>query len=268
MITVIKATGQKEEFSEEKVKRSIERAGIPQDIRPQVLAHVKSKLRDNIPTSEIYHHILEFLAASPTPYARAKYSLKQAIMDLGPTGYPFEDFVSEILKTQGFKTLVRQHLHGGCISHEIDVVGQREHEKIMVEAKFHNNPGVHTDVHVAMYTKARFDDIKEKNNLTGAWLITNTKVTIDALAYGACVGMHVIGWSYPEKGSLRDLIEQAHLTPITALHTLPQNFREQLIANGTVLTKDLCDNPHKLDVLNLPHEKKQQVLAEIEYICK
>ena len=29
-------------------------------------------------------------------------NLKQAIMDLGPTGYPFEDYVSEILKAKGY----------------------------------------------------------------------------------------------------------------------------------------------------------------------
>src|SRR5437660_7060011 len=99
---IIKATGQTEEFSEGKLHASINRAGIPEDMHDAVVAHVKSKLYENIPTSEIYHHIKEYLGNSRLPYARAKYSLKQAIMELGPTGYPFEDFIARIFTAQGY----------------------------------------------------------------------------------------------------------------------------------------------------------------------
>ena len=47
-------------------------------------------------------------------------------MDLGPTGYPFEDYVAEILKTEGYQTQVRQVLEGNCVSHEIDVIAQKK----------------------------------------------------------------------------------------------------------------------------------------------
>src|SRR5579859_3345374 len=99
---IIKATGQREVFSEKKLHASIHRAGIPEDMHDAVVAHVESKLYENIPTSEIYHHIKEFLGASKLPYAKAKYSLKQAIMELGPTGYPFEDFIAHIFLAQGY----------------------------------------------------------------------------------------------------------------------------------------------------------------------
>src|ERR1035437_1756824 len=125
MVNVIKATGEKEPFSEDKVKISIQRAGIPKELQAQVVLHVKSKLYENIPTSEIYHHITEFLGKS-APYGKAKYSLKQAIMDLGPTGYPFEDYISEILKQDGYTTKTRSLLSGKCVIHEIDVIAKKE----------------------------------------------------------------------------------------------------------------------------------------------
>jgi len=266
VINVIKATGEKEPFSEDKVKISIQRAGISKNLESQVIEHVKSKLYENIPTSEIYHHIMEFLEKTPT-YERAKYSLKQTIMDLGPTGYPFEDFVSEILKQDGYATKTRSLLSGKCVTHEIDVVAQKENKRIMVEAKFHNASGTRTDVHVALYSKARFDDIKEKYGLSEAWIVTNTKVTSDALAYALCENLKIISWSYPENESLRDLVEKYNLHPMTVLTTLSQNQKQQLLENHIVLCKEILEQPSVLDLINIPQDKKNEILEEIKAVC-
>src|SRR3989344_6528129 len=137
MVNVIKATGEKEPFSDNKIISSIKRAGIPENLWDMVLSHVKEKLYENIPTSEVYKHITEFLEKQPKKF-KDKYGLKQAIMDLGPTGYPFEDYVAEILKIKGYKTTLRQILQGKCVSHEIDVIASKANtEKLMIEAKFH-----------------------------------------------------------------------------------------------------------------------------------
>src|SRR5438045_4082603 len=98
MPSVRKANGEVVPFSEEKVRQSIQRAGIPQELQQEVINHIKTKLFDGISTAEIYGYILEFLEHSPHPYTKARYSLKSAIMDLGPTGYPFEDFIAAIFK--------------------------------------------------------------------------------------------------------------------------------------------------------------------------
>ena len=267
MISVVKATGDKETFSEEKVRASIKRAGIPDTIQEQVVTHVQSKLYDNIPTSEIYRHIVEFLGNSAQPHTKVKYGLKQAIMAFGPTGYPFEDFVAEILKTQGYTTKVRSILQGKCITHEIDVIAEKNDTRTMIEVKFHNTSGIKTDVHVALYTKARFDDVKEKNNFTKAWLITNTKMTSDAIAYGTCNDMKIISWDYPEGESLRELIEKSGLNPITTLTSLSQNQIQQLLQHNFVLCRDVCKNPKILDILSLSQEKKQEILSESAFAC-
>jgi len=267
MVTVVKATGEKEPFSEIKVRNSIRRAGIPQEIQEQVLAHIKTKIYEDIHTSEIYKHIIEFLKTSPHPFNKTRYTLKQAIMDLGPTGYPFENYVSEILKSEGYQTQVRQILEGECVSHEIDVIAQKNDKKILIEAKFHNSPGTRSDIHVSLYTKARFDDLKDKYNFTQGWIVTNTKVTTDGVKYALCNGMKIIGWNYPETGSLRDLVEKANLYPITALQSLSQSQKQSLLDQGIVLCKTICQNQNLLSQFDISDHKKNNLKDELNFVC-
>ncbi len=262
MIHVIKATGEKELFSEEKLQTSIKRAGVPDNLRAELAAFIESKLYDGITTQEIYRYIGQFIRSSHNPFILARYSLKQAIMALGPTGYPFEDFIGLVLQTKGYKTKTRSVLPGSCISHEIDVVAEKDKEKIMVEAKFHNMPGTKTNVHVALYTKARFDDLKEKHGFTTCWLVTNTKITVDAINYGHCSEMTILSWNYPENESLRDIVEKSGLIPITALTTLAQNQKIKLMEQGIVLSKQIAQNPNSLQTLGLPDQKLQDIIDE------
>ena len=268
MVQVIKANGESQQFSDQKVKYSIKRAGISEDLQDQVLAHVKSKLYEDIPTSEIYHHITEFLTTADKPYEKARYSLKQAIMDLGPTGYPFEDFVAEIFKALGYTTQTRVIMQGTCITHEIDVLAEKDGKKSIIEAKFHNSSGTRSDVHVPMYMKSRFEDLKVRNDIAEVMIVTNTKATLDAITYGACIGMKIISWGLPESESLRDLVEKYNLHPITALTTLSQSQKQMLLDKSIVVCKDLLENQEHLQVLGLPEEKKQAVIAELTFICQ
>ncbi len=268
MIRVTKANGDIEPFSREKVLDSIRRAGVPRKMEGAILSHIESNLYDTIPTFEIYQYISEFLGKSDQPYHKARYSLKQSIMLLGPSGYPFEDFVSRILEVHGYETKVRQIMMGKCVSHEIDVVARKDNKTSMIEAKFHNNPGNRSDLHVVLYTKARFDDVKDKNNFTDGWLVTNTKTTSDAITYAQCTGMRVISWSYPTPGSLRDLIEEAGLHPITILTSLSQSQKITLLQNHVIMCKDIQRNHSLLDILFLSDSQKQNVFSEVAFICK
>jgi len=266
MPNVLKAGGQIEPFNEEKLRLSINRVGIPNAFQDSVVNSIKSKLYDNIPTSEIYKYVTESLQNSTYPLSHTKYSLRQSIMDLGPTGYPFEDYVAEILKMEGYDIQVRQILKGKCVSHEIDIIAEKNKTKSMIECKFHNRPGAKSQIHVSLYTKARFDDIKEINTLNDAWIVTNTKITQDALNYALCSNMKVISWNYPEKGNFKDLIEKYKLYPITVLVNLTQNQKQLLAAEHIVLAKDVCKNPACLDILGLPSDKKNSVLSECQFL--
>lgn len=268
MLTVLKADGTTEPFDEQKVRSSIRRAGIPRELEDKVLSHVNNRVYDGIQTWEIFHHISEFLGKSSHPYSKARYSLKQSIMMLGPTGYPFEDFVASVMQMHGYKTKVRQILSGKCVTHEIDVVLEDKGKKIMIEAKFHNNSGIRSDIHVALYTKARFEDAKIKNDLSEGWLVTNTKATTDAISYAECENLKIISWSYPEGGSLRDLIEKYTLHPITVLTTLSMAQKAQLLQHHIVLCKDICAKHELLNILPLSQEEKKRTMEEIHYICQ
>lgn len=267
MISVIKANHKREPFIEEKVVQSIKRARIPESIQDEALAHVKSRIYDGISTQEIYQHVIDFLHKSSQPYSRARYSLKESIMMLGPTGYPFEDFIASILEAQGYEARVRQIITGRCITHEIDVLATKDDKTAMIEAKFHNSPGSRSDVQVALYTKARFEDVKDKNNIHQAWIVTNTKTTTDANAYAQCSGLKAISWNYPEGGSLREMIEKHHLYPITMLTTLVQSHKMTLLTNHIILCKEIDKNPSLLDILPLSSEEKEKVMAEVHFIC-
>lgn len=271
MIQVKKLSGQLEPFSEDKVLSSIKRIGIPQEQQQEVLKHVNSILFDGISSSAIHNHIAEFLAKSSQPFLKSKYSLREAVMNLGPSGYPFEDYIAKILEALGYATQTRTVVSGTCITHEIDVIAQKQTvipTRIMIEAKFHNQMGLRTNVQIPMYTKARFDDCKEKNGFTQVWLVTNTKATIDAITYAQCIGMKIISWSYPEGEGLRDLVEKLHMYPVTSLTTLSQSYKQQLLQNDIVLCKDICEDITILNRFDLSTEQKKQIIDEVSFLCQ
>lgn len=235
-VNVTKASGEREPFSEDKVRFSLQRAGADNDLITKILTHVKGELYDGIPTQKIYAHIVDLLRHEKTPLA-SRYNLKEAIMQLGPTGFPFERFVAGVLAVNGYKVEVDKIVEGKCVAHEIDVVAQKEGKHFMIECKYHNRPGTKTDVKVALYVYARFLDVK--NYFQEGWLVTNTKATIEACDYARCVGLKLISWNWPAGGSLRDLIERSGLHPITALESLSSGERQKLLSRGIVFQKDL-----------------------------
>lgn len=215
-VEIVKANGIREAFSEEKLRESLLRAGADEETINLVIGKVIPTLKDGITTKEIYENAYRALSELRKPIAH-RYSLRRAIMDLGPTGFPFEDLVAEILREKGFEVQTRQTVLGGCVPHEVDVVAWNKKKLIMVEAKFHNQLGTKSDLKAALYVKARFDDLKdnvydyggEDRKLTEGWLITNTKFSSTAIHYGVCQNLVMIGWNYPEKGNLEDLIGES-----------------------------------------------------------
>ena len=121
---------------------------------------MERELVDGITTKEIYHKAFELLHKEEKPIA-LKYSLKRAIMELGPSGFPFEKFVAEIFKFKGYTAETGKLVKGFCVEHEVDVVAWNKDKLIMCEAKFHNDPGMKSDLKVALYVKARFDDLRK-----------------------------------------------------------------------------------------------------------
>jgi len=267
MVNIIKADGTQEPFSEDKLIASIKRAGIPESLNSQILEQVKNNLYENIPTSEVYKYIEQYFGNSNEYSSKSKYSLKRALMEMGPTGFPFEVFISEIMKAQGYQTEVGLTLMGKCVNHEVDVIATKGEEKLLIECKFHNRPGTRSDLQVSLYTKARFDDLKEKHGFTKAIIATNTKITLDGLAYADCENLGILSWSYPEENSLREMIEKYKIYPITQLAFLSLAHKQELMAKNFVLISQLCQNPNILNEIAIPKDKRGEIMAQANEVC-
>lgn len=274
-IFVIKASGEKELFSDLKLRRSLEKTKAPSGAIEKILDQIKNKMKDSIKTSDIYRYAFSLLRKQDRSIA-GRYALKRAIMELGPTGHLFEKLVGELLKAQRFSVEVGVFVKGSCVTHEIDVVAQKDDRHIMVECKFHNQPGIKSDVKVALYVQARFEDVQKQwqkqpnhgRKFHEVWLITNTKFTSDAIKYASCVGMKAIDWSYPPDGSLQNLIESAGLHPLTCLTTLSNTHKRLFLDRGLVLCKEISENKSLLQELGLNELKIEQIEQEINSLCK
>ncbi len=273
-ILITKTNGEKEPFDEEKLVASLRRSRASAAAIQAVLDHIHKEIREGMTTTYIYQHALELLHKVQKS-AAISYSLRRAIADLGPSGFPFEKFVAEIFKQQGYTTLTDQVVAGKCVEHEVDVVAWKpDGDLAMVEAKFHNQPGLKCDLKVALYVKARFDDLAQATftydnqayHLKTGWLVTNTKFTISAIKYAACQTMKIVGWSYPHKGNLQDLIESAHLHPLTCLRLLSEHDKKALLGQGIVLCRDLEKDPSLLSKLGLAELNIDAILSEISHI--
>lgn len=268
-IFVVKSSGEKEPFSESKVLHSIKRVGLPEELHKEVLNHVKETLRPDITTAEIFTHITEFLEQKDK-VANLRFNLKQAILDLGPTGFPFEKYINRIFKDLGYETQVDITLNGQCVKHEIDLLIEKNGKREIIEAKFHNHPGTKTEIHVLLYTYARFLDVKDGNEIDGVWVVTNTKLSEDAITYSKCKGIRVIAWNYPEIGNLQDFVGHPHMYPITILKDLNDHDKQILLENDIVLCCDLLTISEEdlKSKLSLDPEKLKRAKESAKIICK
>ena len=270
---VTKASGKNEPFSEKKVLHSLKRANVPEDVAVSALKHVKSQIKGQVTTQEVSQLVTEYLRKNSTPLHYSNYSLRRAIFQLGPTGYPFETFVAEIFRTMGYQAKVSQIYTGKCINHEVDVDLTKDDHHYFVECKFHNQPSYKADVQVALYTHARFLDIAEncpaeKNEILQSWLITNTKASRDAIKYANCRNLKITTWGYPAKSNLRQLIIDSRLHPITSLASLDEEQKKLLLQQNIVTLKTLrhkLKHPEKLDEI-ISLKQKSTVLDEIRQI--
>ena len=233
---IIKASGKKQKFNKRKLYQSIRRAGARPSSAEKISKEIAKSVRPGINTGKILDQTFRCLQRK-NPILAARYNLKRAIMELGPTGFPFERYVAEILKEYGYSTKVGRIISGHCVNHEIDVVARKEKKHFMIECKYHNSRGVRSDIKAALYTYARFLDVKKFFHQ--AWLVTNTRCTSEAVRYSRCVGLKIISWRYPKNESLEYLIEKKGLYPITILPSLTRYTKERLAEKRIILAKDL-----------------------------
>jgi len=270
-IIVIKNTGEKAVFEVEKLKQALLRSGASNDEVNLVVNDVTRQLYNGIHTKKIYQIAYNILRRKSKRTA-GRYRLKQAVMELGPSGYPFEKFMGRLFENRGYQTQIGQIVQGKCVTHEIDVIANNGQEQVMVECKFHSSKAQKSDVKVSLYIQSRFLDVKaaweQKEELKGinfvGMIATNTRFTEDARDFANCMGLRVISWDYPSKNNLRNWIDQSGYHPITALQSLRKKDKQLLLENNLVLCRELVSNQAKMHNLGFSQSIIKKVLNEAE----
>ncbi len=268
MIKVVKEDGTTEPYSEEKIRGSANRVGVPKALQDSLMEEIRDRLFDGIGTREIFATIKSYLKKTGAPHLAAKYNLKTALAELGPSGYPFEQFVSRLLAAIGYTTSTNQVLAGRCVTHEVDVIAKKEGQKFFVEAKFHKNITQRTDIKVALYIYARYLDLSEQaenGTSTYPWIVTNTRFSTDAISFAECRDIKVTSWGYPKGHGIMDLIEKTRLHPITILDSLTREDMRRLMESQIVTCQDLINSSVAYNLVN--QTRLGEAVTQAKNIC-
>ena len=269
MPLVTKADGTTEENDPKKLENSLRRAGASDTLEEDILAEVEKELGRETTTSELYYKAFQLLRKGAHVSA-ARYAIRKAVLELGPSGFPFERFVAEIYRARGYETEVDVTLKGRCVPHEVDMVAKKDGIRTIAELKFHNEAGFKTDVKVALYVHARFEDLKsasEDHSSDIPLLITNTKFTQNAIDYGSCTGLSLIGWTYPHVGNLQDLIQETHMYPVTVLTSLTNQEKKMLIEANAGLCSSIATDADVLGRVGISKDNAERAFEESRALC-
>jgi len=269
-IEVIKSSGKKARFSLDKLRNSLKHSGADHNLVEQILEKVKEELYEGISTHEIYNRAYALLKKN-TSFFASKYKLKKAIYELGPTGFPFERFVAAILEYSGYVTLLDESLNGICVTHEIDVLAEKNGSVTVIECKFHSEEGRNCNVKIPLYIHSRYNDVKahwvtkktESKTMDAGWVVTNTRFTEDAINYGKCAGLYLLSWDYPLNDGLKDRIDRLGLYPVTVSTLLSTREKQFLLSRDVVLCRQLWKEKFFLDHLGISQDRKEKILEEI-----
>lgn len=259
-IYVIKANGQSVPFDPNKVVGTCIRAGASEKQAKRIARKTKAMVRSGSTTRDVYRLVLQNIAeVDETKVIKHKYRLKEAIMKMGPAGFPFESYVSQILSNYGYEIEgVRIQVKGECVRHEIDVIARIKNKRYMVECKYHHRRGIHTSLKDSLYTHARFLDLQKQ--FDGEILSCNTKLSNDALTYAKCVGQNLLCWRHPPGGGLEKMIDDKGLYPITMISLnkieLMAFAKVKFMIAKDLLTVDLKQLSRKT---NIPYTRLQRL---------
>lgn len=269
-VQVVKSSGDKVEFSVAKLKNSLYRSGADTQTVTNIINIVRDELYQGISTKEIYNRAFALLKKSKSIYA-SKYKLKKAIYELGPTGFPFENFIGALLQYAGYHVEVGVVMQGTCVSHEVDVLASKKEQHIVAECKFHNEKTTTCNVKVPLYIHSRYQDIISQykhapNCPNEGWVVTNTRFTTDAITYGKCVGLYLLSWDYPKDNALKERIDRLGLYPITVSTLLTNREKQFLLSRDIVLCRQLANDVFYLDHLGISEKRKTKILTEISLL--
>ncbi len=271
---IINSEGKSLPFSIKKIYQSCRRSGASKSLAKKISEEVAREAYPGIKTSEIAVLVKEFLLRK-SPKTSIKFSLKEAMRKLGPSGFDFEKYIGQIFSKKGFEVKLNQIISGACISsYEIDFVARRKDSIRIGECKYHYLPGTKVDLKVSLYNYARFLDILNgqyfDNQELKATLVTNAKFTNKAIKYSKCMNVELLGWRYPPKKGLQSLIEKSNLYPITILPSFNGYLKQVFAQRGKMLASDLLrvSTQALAKELRLPLKKIEKLAEEAEILLE
>lgn len=270
-VLIRKADGDLVPFDAGKLRESLLRADATPELADQITDSVAQQLAHGMSTRTIYREAFKQLRGR-SRHSAGRYRLKRALFELGPSGYPFEHFVGKLLEAQGFQTQVGVFKPGKCVQHEIDVWAKNADTLRITECKFHSDAKRKSAIQTALYMQARFQDLvaglpsDEQSLRPEACVVTNTRFTTEAAAYGDCTGMLLIGWDQPRHHGLKQWIDASGFHPLTCLSSLNKQEKRDLMDTGHVLCRDL--SAEAMSSVGIPTKKHHKVLSECTSIIE
>lgn len=274
--SIVKGSGEEEPFKLSKLHTSLSNSGASEPVIKSVIKELEEQglFRDGITTKKLYNEAYKHLR-DHSDHVAGRYKLKEALFEMGPSGFPFEQLVSEIFNRIGYTTKVGEIVEGKCVSHEIDVIAEDADSLLLIECKYHNRKSHKSTVKTPLYIQSRFLDVNETwkaipeysgKKRTG-YIVTNTRFTSDAEDYAKCAGLKLLSWDYPRSAGLKHLIERTKLHPVTSLSCLTKKEKKILMDHHVVHCKYICEKPEVLDKLGFNHSKQQQIIDEANTLC-
>lgn len=278
---VIKVSGKRAKFYPAKVRRTCIRAGASPALADRIVKEVIKHVYNGMETRELLRLILRLLKQKD-PVVATRYSLKKAMLKLGPAGFIFEEFMVDLLKAYGYQAWCPPLIRGTCVKHEVDIIAKSPYKKFdpinkkesshsrtyMIECKYHNTPGLRSGLKEALYVWARFLDLQDawhkgigRQEFHRPWLISNTKFSNMAIKYAQCKELRLLGWKYPRGNGLEYLIENKKLYPVTILRSLDQSSKEILFSKKIILCQELIST--KKEILKQKTMLKDQKLTSL-----
>lgn len=245
---VINSRGEREPFSFKKAYDSARRVGASRALAGEIAESIKKEVFPGIKTSAIHEKIRKLLSKKVFNSA-LKFSLKSGMRQLGPTGFPFEKYIGEVLRESGFRVKINQLLPGFCIrGYEIDFVAEKDKTVYVGECKYRNLPGDRVHSGDVLENYARFLDVvkgpyfkskRYRDFRLKTMMVTNTKFTGRSINYSRCVGIDLLGWRTPRNRGLEYLIEKEKVYPITILPSLKGHLKDVFVSQRMMLAKDV-----------------------------
>jgi len=273
-ILIKKASGEDEYFDVKKLERSLHNAGAEELIIWKIIEDIQNWIYSGVTTKQIYSRAFKILRRDRA-HTAMRYKLKEAIIALGPAGYPFEQFIGQLFEHQNYEIEVGVVVDGYSVTHEMDVIATKNQLQNLVECKYHKDQGKHVSVQVPLYVRSRVNDIVRKRqdmpeyqNLSfKAWVVTNTRFTADSIQYAKYNDLHLLAWDYPQNKGLKFLVEDLKLYPITILHKLTRKEKQVLMKEGIVTCYQLLNDMSYVEKLNLTKKKETALHQELMDIC-